>query len=159
MMGDTEGATPVLRAAATVGLPVWVGFSMSSTSDGQLIGYRTETENLDMPVEDFGVLADTLLAIGGDAAGVMHSAVADTGPGLDMLAKRWSGPLLAYAETGKFMNPDWNFEQVVSPEDYADAVADWVTNHGVQIVGGCCGTGPAHIRLLKDNLPQRISSD
>jgi S-methylmethionine-dependent homocysteine/selenocysteine methylase len=156
MMGDTEGAAPVIRAASTVGLPVWVGFSMSSTSDGRLIGYRTENENLGMPVEDFGAMADTLLAIGGDAAGIMHSAVADTGPGLQMLAQRWNGPLLAYAETGKFMNPEWNFEQVVSPDDYAAEVERWVNDHGVQIVGGCCGTGPEHIRLLKERLPARL---
>jgi len=39
---------------------------------------------------------------------------------------------------------------------YAEEIERWITEHGVQIVGGCCGTGLAHIRVLKERLPQRL---
>lgn len=39
-------------------------------------------------------------------------------------------------------------EYPLKPEPFADAIADFVNNHGVSIVGGCCGTTPEHIRQL-----------
>ena len=75
-------------------------------------------------------------------------------PGLhwEVLAAHWQGPKMAYAETGSFVPPTWVFEEAASPEVYAEAVVGWVEDHGVQIVGGCCGTGPNHIAALRDRL-------
>jgi 5-methyltetrahydrofolate--homocysteine methyltransferase len=38
----------------------------------------------------------------------------------------------------------------VSVDEYADVVEGWVREQGVQIIGGCCGTGPEHIRALRE---------
>ncbi|MCZ6721142.1 MAG: homocysteine S-methyltransferase family protein [Proteobacteria bacterium] len=43
----------------------------------------------------------------------------------------------------------------MAPEDYAGEACRWV-EAGVQIVGGCCGTGPEHIRALKERLPRSV---
>ena len=48
--------------------------------------------------------------------------------------------------------PEWNFEEICSPQEYAARAASWIKKYGVQIVGGCCGTGPEHIRALRDHL-------
>ena len=41
-----------------------------------------------------------------------------------------------------------------------DAIPDWgkqmielYTKYGVRILGGCCGTGPAHLQYIVDNIP------
>lgn len=149
MMMDREGALPVVRAAARVGLPLWVGFSASVSDSGQVTGFRTQIEAYAIEPEDFGGLVEEILAVGGEVAGVMHSAVADTAPALEVLGRHFSGPLMAYAETGRFDAPDWIFEQTMAPEDYAAAAAGWVEQQGVRIVGGCCGTGPEHIAALR----------
>jgi len=39
----------------------------------------------------------------------------------------------------------------VSPEDFADA-AERIHSAGVNIIGGCCGTGPAHIEAMAKRL-------
>ena len=39
----------------------------------------------------------------------------------------------------------------VSPEDFA-AAAEKIHSLGVNIIGGCCGTGPAHIKVLTERL-------
>ena len=148
MMLDREGAIPCTEAAVASELPVWVGFS-ASLRNGKVIGYN-EIERIDRPAIDFADLVDAVMAIGGDAAGVMHSVIDSTGPALEVLAERWQGPRLAYAETGAFSNPTWVFEQVVSPDEYADVVEGWVRDQGVQIIGGCCGTGPEHIQALHE---------
>ena len=148
MMSDIEGSIPCVEAAVASGLPVWVGFS-ASLRDGAVIGYR-EGDPEGVPVVDFAAIVDAILAIGGDAAGVMHSLIDSTAPALEVLAERFEGPRLAYAETGQWRSPEWVFEQVVSPEDYATVAEGWVKEQGVQIIGGCCGTGPEHIRVLKE---------
>ncbi|ESA33246.1 methionine synthase [Leptolyngbya sp. Heron Island J] len=38
----------------------------------------------------------------------------------------------------------------MTPEDYTTAMTGFIAEHGVQIVGGCCGTRPAHIKALAD---------
>ena len=50
--------------------------------------------------------------------------------------------------------PEWQFVDVVSPEDLLAEAETWV-GQGAQIVGGCCGIGPDHIRLLAERLPKR----
>ncbi len=150
MMIDTENAALVMDAAKATGLPIWIGFSASVDKDGEVTGYHAEIDFADMPPGDFGAVADSVVAYGGQAAGIMHSEIEATAPALDVLRQRWSGPLMAYAETGRFTFPDWDFSQAVSPDDYADIASDWVANHGVTIVGGCCGTGADHIRALSD---------
>ena len=59
---------------------------------------------------------------------------------------------MAYAETGELRPPDWMFDDAVSPVAYLESVQGWVERHNVQIIGGCCGTGPEHIRILKERL-------
>ncbi len=43
----------------------------------------------------------------------------------------------------------------LGPELFADKVAGLARNHGVNIVGGCCGTTPDHIRELSKALSDR----
>lgn len=40
----------------------------------------------------------------------------------------------------------------LSPDDFAAQMHGFVTEQGVSIVGGCCGTSPAHIRALAAKL-------
>ncbi len=152
MMIDTENTNLVMEAAKETGLPVWIGFSAATDAKGDVTAYHAEIDFADMPPGDFGPVVKNALAYGGQAAGIMHSEIEATAPALDMLRESWAGPLMAYAETGKFTNPDWDFSRVVTPDAYAEIAADWVANHGVTIVGGCCGTGADHIRALSARL-------
>lgn len=40
----------------------------------------------------------------------------------------------------------------LSPDDFAAQMYNFVTQDGVSIVGGCCGTSPAHIAALSEKL-------
>ena len=68
-------------------------------------------------------------------------------------ARALSGDVVVYAEpnAGK---PELVEDQTVykvSPEDFA-AAAEKIHSAGVNIIGGCCGTGPAHIRATAEKL-------
>ncbi len=64
-------------------------------------------------------------------------------------------PVGAYALIGRYAPPSWKMDfyprfvgcEETSTEAYADAARGWI-EAGARIVGGCCGTGPDHIRAL-----------
>jgi S-methylmethionine-dependent homocysteine/selenocysteine methylase len=65
-----------------------------------------------------------------------------------MVRQRWSGPIGVYPESGYFAQPNWNFVDVISPDDLAREARAWL-DAGARLVGGCCGTGSEHIRALR----------
>ncbi len=46
-------------------------------------------------------------------------------------------------------------EYPLQPGPFVEAMLKFVENDGVSIVGGCCGTTPAHIKMLHDALAER----
>ena len=159
MMRETVNSILVIEAALSTGLPVWIGYSAMMADDGKnVITWRWKNVKSKPPTGDFEELVKETVNLGGDAAGIMHSQVRDTEPALEVMSRHWHGPKLVYAETGKLEKPDWNFKEICTPEKYSEVLKNWVSSHGVQIVGGCCGTGPEHIRILKEQLPKYLPS-
>ncbi len=87
---------------------------------------------------------------------IMHTLTEDTPAALREVSKCWSGPVGAYPHSGEFIMPNWQFLDVLTPADFATQAQGWL-EMGVQLIGGCCGIGPEHIRLLKERLPERSS--
>ena len=140
MIGDIEQGRLAVQAACATGLPVWLGFSCRPTESGRLMLWdrgHTLSE---------GVAA--IKKIGGSAAFIMHTDVAVAVDAFAELKKAWSGPLGVYAHSGVFVMPNWQFNDVISPGDYALEAGTWI-KMGAGIIGGCCGIGPAHIKELK----------
>ena len=159
MMRETVNSILVIEAALSTGLPVWIGYSAMMADDGKnVITWRWKNVKSKPPTGDFEELVKETVNLGIDAAGIMHSQVIDTEPALEVMSRHWHGPKLAYAETGALEKPDWNFKEICTPEKYSEVLKNWVGSHGVQIVGGCCGTGPEHIRFLKEKLPKYLPS-
>ena len=77
----------------------------------------------------------------------MHSNSQLTSRALEIVHAAWSGALMAYPDSGYFKMPNWEFENIIPPEDFGALGRRWI-DMGVQIVGGCCGLGAAHIAAL-----------
>ena len=139
MMADVEHLLILLEAAQSNGLPVWIGFSCRLDEQGQvrLLSGPTLAEGL-AAIED----KDAALV------SIMHTEVEDVDACLDVLKANWSGPVGVYAHSGSFMAPNWVFNDTISPADYAAAAKGWL-QHGVQVIGGCCGIGLEHMQLLE----------
>jgi len=91
---------------------------------------------------------DKLVAQGGySALLVMHSEVDVTQPAVRSLCNQYKGPVGAYPNAGYWQRPEWIFVDQISPDDYVAKARAWV-DEGAQIIGGCCGIGPEHIRAL-----------
>jgi len=57
----------------------------------------------------------------------------------------------AYEETGEKIP----IQAQVTLEPFSDQLVEFVEKYGVNVVGGCCGTNPEHIRLLAEKIGQR----
>jgi S-methylmethionine-dependent homocysteine/selenocysteine methylase len=137
-----------LQAAAETGLPVWLGFSAVRLEDGTL-GADPALGDGDSFAELVSSLADPALA----AITVMHAKPDVVVEAMDIVAARFAGPIGVYAESGSWESPRWVFDGL-SPEQYLQEAIAWV-DHGAQLIGGCCGIGPEHIKVLADRLPRR----
>jgi S-methylmethionine-dependent homocysteine/selenocysteine methylase len=82
------------------------------------------------------------------AVTVMHSEIEPTTPALEIVSEVWNGPFGAYPHVGDFERPLWVFGDV-GPEGFSTSLMDWVYDLGAQLIGGCCGIRPDHIRALK----------
>jgi S-methylmethionine-dependent homocysteine/selenocysteine methylase len=130
-------AVAALRAAKATGLPVFV--SLVTDGSGRLLSG-----------ESIADAARALLPLEPDALGVNCVPAARLAGDLAALAAAAPGvPLLAYGNLGL---PDdsrgWAFTEELSPEEYAETARGWI-ERGARIVGGCCGTTPAHSRALR----------
>ena len=146
MMRDVEYSCAALEAASATGLPVWVGFSCERMERGGLKLAPTIREEVPLAA---GVAA--VMAEGGSLAAIMHSDVDITGEALSAIQVVWDGPTGAYPESGYFEMPHWQFVDIIEPEVFADRAMSWI-GQGVQLVGGCCGTGLPHIQALAKRL-------
>ena len=82
-----------------------------------------------------------------DVLGIMHTSVDLISDCVDVITKFHNGPVMAYPDSGYFKSPNWQFSEIITPNDLAEFAVLWV-NAGVNIIGGCCGLGPEHTKAL-----------
>lgn len=141
MIGDLEQGSLAVQAACATGLPVWLGFSCRRTADGRLMLWDLG--------HTLSAGVDAIAKIGGSAAFIMHTDVTDAAQAFVELRRSWPGALGVYAHSGVFVMPNWQFNDVISPAEYAEEAGAWIAM-GARIIGGCCGIGPTHIGELKN---------
>jgi S-methylmethionine-dependent homocysteine/selenocysteine methylase len=134
-MQETRHAPLACAAAQAVGLPFWLGVSCRLGAGDALVGF-------DFPLVPMTRCLDALLPFAPAAVAVMHSPAAAVGPALDEIRSRWPGPIGAYPELG-----DDGTAPALRPDELAAQARTWLAG-GARIVGGCCGTQPAHVRAL-----------
>ena len=135
-MGTLEELDAATEAARRTGLPVMV--SVIPIEGAKLIGGQSLDEVLDL----FERHPPLVLMVNCANHRMITAALAH------FSEARAPIPFGGYANMG--MPEDdmgWSFTDEVSPDDYAGQAREWV-RLGARVVGGCCGTTPAHIREL-----------
>ncbi len=137
-----------LVAASATGLPVWLGFSSRRTQTSEkLTTFDDASEDFEAHVScvlDYAKGIDQLALVN-----IMHTAVPDVDGSLDVIGKYWSGPTGVYPESGFFKMPNWQFVDVITPEDLVTAARPWIEENGIRLLGGCCGLGPEHVQAMR----------
>ncbi len=136
MMEDVVHASRAADAVRAVGLPFWLGVSCRLDARGGLAAY-------DFPEIPLGDVLDGLLGFAPAAVNVMHTPVDAVPAALAALEARAVDARGVYPEIASN----------VTPEAFAALGLEWMAA-GARILGGCCGTTPAHIAALNDALPR-----
>jgi S-methylmethionine-dependent homocysteine/selenocysteine methylase len=144
-MSSGAEAHMAATAAAETGLPVWVSFTLDDSERGTLRSGETVGDALkllcDLPIA--GVLANCCTP----------ESISAALPEMIRSGKPFVG---GYANTFQPVPEEWTLEgdgllptrDDLDAEAYAPHARAWLES-GATVVGGCCGTGPEHIRRLR----------
>ena len=141
MMYHPKRMRAVFDAAKKTKKPIWAGFSVRRSKKGEVVSF---TEEADIPfTEILEIIKDYKL----EAAGIMHSAVDVISDAVEILKSFYDGPIMAYPDSGGWVSPNWDFDKIIKPDALLSAAKGW-SEQGVQIIGGCCGLSPEHIKAI-----------
>lgn len=154
-MSSGDEALAAATAACAFGKPVWVSWTLHEDRSGRLRSGETVAAAARMiahlPVSGF--LANCCAP----------EAIGAAMPQLAALGKGVAG---GYANSFRPVPEDWELDgdkpgdgllalrDDLDPEAYAAHGKAWLGD-GARVVGGCCGTGPAHIARLKQLIEER----
>jgi homocysteine S-methyltransferase len=141
MVDHPRYAEPAVEAALSCGLPMWLGLSVHA--DELDVGYREPAAITDEHRQVVRLAEDPARF---DAVCVMHTDIADVDDVLALVHESWEGPVGVYPHHGVWVRPSWRFAPL--PADrFAQLASGWC-DAGAQMIGGCCGIGPAQIAAL-----------
>lgn len=83
----------------------------------------------------------------------------DMEPHIDYLSHNWKKRISCIPNQGMPEVVNGKTHYPLTPEAYGKHMHDFVTKKGVSIVGGCCGTSPAHIKELVNALQGAVPAD
>ena len=130
-----EGARRAMKSAG-VDIPVQVQVTIELT--GRML-----------PGTEIGAALTTLEALGPDVIGLNCA----TGPAemyepLRHLARHSKVPVSAIPNAGLPHVEDGQMAYDLSPDDLAHHLGQFVTEMGIGVIGGCCGTSPEHLAAV-----------
>ena len=132
-----------VAAAVEHGLPAWA--SLLADAKGRVRSGESLIE-----------AAETLADDGASAILVNCTQPEDVTLAVRELTRQKRLPVGAYAQAAIYSGKGWEFGPSIPPTEYLHYARQWVDS-GVNIVGGCCGTTPEHIRELKAHLRKGIT--
>lgn len=139
-MNRIDEAVHAARAARETGLP----FTVSFVCRGGASLFSGES------------LTDAVRAVEpyGPAAVLVNCTPLDeTAACLEAMSRATTLPFGGYPNAGTVgASGAWSFDPAVTPERFAALARGWMST-GAQVLGGCCGTSPEHIRALRETLP------
>jgi len=140
---EARAACEAVRAS---GLPVWVSFTVCE--NGRLLSN-----------EPLGKALQAMRRLGAEVVLANCAPPADITKAVALLRYHGARHFGAFAHIGRYDPPSWKFgfyprfsgTEAFPPERYLKAARRW-KKLGAQVIGGCCGTTPDHIRALRDGL-------
>jgi len=148
MSSATEGLAAAKTACST-GKPVWVSWTLHEDRSSNL---RSEES-----VEDAVIALENLPVSGFLANCCAPESITRFIPKITGTGIKWFG---GYANTFAPIPQDWTLDgdkesdglltlrSDLDPESYGTHVTDWL-DAGATVVGGCCGTRPAHTARMR----------
>lgn len=145
--------TIAIEAAKSVcgGLPVFASMAFDKVADGFRTMMGVDVESAVAKMVSLGVDA-----VGFNCGTLLLDEYVELAGKFVSTVKASSANVLIYAEpnAGKPQLLDGRAVYKVTPEDFATAI-EKIHSAGVNIIGGCCGTGPKHIEAVANRLKKQ----
>jgi methionine synthase I (cobalamin-dependent) len=126
-----------IEALEEIEVPVFLGLGLVDAGGGFLLG--ESIAELERPLADSRV----------DGVLLMCTDVENISPALRILRDIYSGYIGAYPNNGyQSAEPLDILTHLHQPSEFAHVTGEWL-EIGAQLVGGCCGTAPEHIRAIR----------
>ena len=104
-----------------------------------------------LPGTEIGAALSALAPLGPAVFGLnCATGPAEMGEHLRVLSEQCPVPVACIPNAGLPQVVDGRMHYDVGPAPFADHLAHYVTELGVSVVGGCCGTTPEHMRAVID---------
>ena len=159
LSADAPMTMVAIEESSKAGLPVWVALScmVEDGSSEVALGERQMLSEPGLRQDEgtFGESAARIKEVGGEVFFVFHSQVEVSQPAVQELRDHLDGPIGAYPHSGHWVQPNWQYVNMITPEAYLKEANHWVSQ-GAQVIGGCCGIGLQHMELLRDGLQKRV---
>jgi 5-methyltetrahydrofolate--homocysteine methyltransferase len=145
------GINAIKRARAEMG---------KSRADAPIFAQVTiETTGTMLVGSDIGCAVTALAAMDVDAIGLnCATGPAEMADHVQYLGENWPGLISIMPNAGLPMLVEGKTEYPLSPEELAGWQQRFVEEDGVNLIGGCCGTTPAHIARLRAMLDARADA-
>src|SRR4051812_47889502 len=103
---------------------------------------------------EIGAALTALEPLGVDLIGLnCATGPAEMSEHLRTLSKHARIPLSVMPNAGLPVLGKRGAEYPLTPDELAEALSGFVRDYGLRLVGGCCGTTPAHVRAVADAIP------
>jgi len=163
MLFDVETAVAMIEAVAAAGVPVCVGLVCTVNAAGDMmLDVQSDAKSGAAAVRPLhSALPEIIAALAKVATpivAVMHCATAHTAGAIEAIAAHWDGLIGAYPNVGmRDSSGTWCTSEAQSPVAFGSEALQW-SRSGATLIGGCCGSEPAHIQALVSALQADTSS-
>jgi 5-methyltetrahydrofolate--homocysteine methyltransferase len=132
-----------------------LGLKRAMVAEGRRIPIVThvtvETTGTMLLGSEIGAALTAIEPLGVDLIGLnCATGPAEMSEHLRTLAKHARIPLSVMPNAGLPVLGKRGAEYPLTPDELAEALAGFVRDYGLRLVGGCCGTTPAHVRAVAD---------
>src|SRR3954471_16907045 len=148
-----ETCQDVLQAKSAI-----LGAKRAMAAEGRrvpIVAHVTvETTGTMLLGSEIGAALTALEPLGVDLIGLnCATGPAEMSEHLRTLSKHARIPLSVMPNAGLPVLGKRGAEYPLTPDELAEALSGFVRDYGLRLVGGCCGTTPAHVRAVADTIP------
>lgn len=145
MLKDNDHALRAIKAASTTRLPIFAGITL-------VIGENNEPvlrDDTSVTLKEAVVLFNAIPGVVG--FNIMHCDGGNMDLYIEELRRHYLGIIGVYPELGKLAYPQWTVPEDLqqTPDEFVEEAKSW-RSKGAQMIGGCCGYSPEHIKALHE---------
>ena len=122
-----------------------------------IVSVTVETNGTMLVGSDIPTVVTAINPLGVDIIGLnCATGPAEMRPHIEELSTCFGGTLFCMPNAGFPVQRDGRLIYDLPPGDFADILTAFVSDFGVEIIGGCCGSDPGFIKELRGRIPSLV---